>query len=77
MQKNFLEISGIGKHCSEKFLKLSESRGIAKKNCCGNFKELSKNFEGHLRNLEENQRKNWRKFMGKFEDVFEKISGNL
>ncbi len=41
LQKKFLEISGIRKNSGENSLKLLESRGIAKKNCYGNFK-LSK-----------------------------------
>ncbi len=35
----------------EKLLKLSELRGIAKKNCNGNFKELSKIFKENHRNV--------------------------
>ncbi len=49
----FLEISGIRKNYGEKLLKLSESRGIAKKNCCGNFKELFKNFKENCGNFKE------------------------
>ncbi len=51
--RKFLEILGIRKNYCEKLLKSVESRGMAKKNCCGNFKELSKNFERNCRNFKE------------------------
>ncbi len=51
--KKFLEIFGIRKNWGETLLKLSESGGITKKNCCGNFKKHSKIFEGKCRILKD------------------------
>ncbi len=41
------------------------------------LKFRSSNISENLDYLEENLRKKWRKFIRKFDEVFEKISGNL
>ncbi len=46
-------IFGNQKNCGKKLLKLSESRGIAKKNYYENSTEFLKIVEGHCQNFKE------------------------